>query len=67
MTTTQTTKRLGRGVYRLHNVALGDFTIRHALNGGEKVVGWHLLGPDGEWWQTFATKREAVEVAAAAS
>jgi hypothetical protein len=21
--------------------------------------GWHLIGPDGEWWNTFATKGEA--------
>jgi hypothetical protein len=61
--TNPTTKRLAPGEYALPDGS----TVRHALNADDRLVGWHLIGPDGEWWQTFATKGDAIEGWAAAT
>src|SRR5262245_15282542 len=60
-TKTTTTTKLTAGNYRVHHPSFGDFGVFQALNENLNPTGeWHLTTPNGEWTQTFATKRDAV-------
>jgi len=51
------TRKIAAGLYRTP----GGHTIQHAEDGEGRTYGWHLIGPDGEWWQTYATKADALD------
>lgn len=55
-----TTTRIAPGIYRTTT----GHTIQVAEDYDGRRSGWHLIGPDGEWWQTYATKRDALEALA---
>lgn len=56
----QTSKRLAPGVYQTpagHRIQRG-----YSEGRAHQMVpnGWDLIGPDGEWWNRFPTKADAL-------
>lgn len=54
--TAKTTKRIAPSVYRTDT----GHTILAAQDTEGRRSGWHLLDPEGEWMQIFASKTDAL-------
>lgn len=50
------TRRLRAGLYEAP-----DGHLIEAVDDNPQRLGWWLLTPAGEWMQTYATKRDAIE------
>jgi hypothetical protein len=60
-----TSKRIADGVY----LASNGYTVQRLedWDGAGIGTGWHLIDPEGEWCQTYATKRDALAAAGRAA
>jgi hypothetical protein len=57
------TRRIGPGYYQVeslsHDVVVQRAYTADSIHDDPRPCGWHLI-VNQEWWQTYATKREAV-------